>query len=117
MHGPNGIVPTRGQIIATRANTSNALKKSGFLGDDEYWFPRPLQNASEHDLVILGGAREASNSKGHESYVVDDSVVNEDIGKVLREFLPSVFPGKFAKDAEPEIEWVRMFIVRSAHKV
>lgn len=117
MHGPDGIVPIRGQIIATRANTPNALKKSGFLGDDEYWFPRPLKNASEHDLVILGGAREASKSEGHESYVVDDSVVNEDIGKVLREFLPSAFPGKFAKGADPEMEWVRVFLMMSMHKV
>ncbi len=111
MHGPQGIVPTRGQIIAVRATSPSLLIRSGFIGNDgfEYWFPRPHKPSDENanELVILGGGREAAKGKGYEFYETDDSVVNEDVGKVLRDFLPAVFPGKFEKEIEPEMEWVR----------
>lgn len=110
MHGPDGIVPTRGQVVAVRANKPSALDRSGFIGNDgfEYWFPRPHNpnNSSENELIIVGGGREAAQGKGYEFYEVDDSVVNTDVGKVLRSFLPVVFPGKFENDTEPEMEWV-----------
>lgn len=110
MHGPDGIVPTRGQVVAVRANKPSALDHSGFIGNDgfEYWFPRPHNpnSSSENELIILGGGREAAQGKGYEFYEVDDSVVNTDVGKVLRSFLPVVFPGKFENNAEPEMEWV-----------
>ena len=108
MHGPVGIVPTRGQIIAVRTKVGATLHESGFIGNDgfEYWFPRPHNDSSEAELVIMGGGREASKGRGHEFYEVDDSVVNDDVGKVLREFLPAVFPGKFTLDQEPDMEWV-----------
>jgi hypothetical protein len=111
MHGPSGIVPTRGQIIALRANAPlSQLSKSSWDGNDksEYWFPRPLSNksaeSSEHPLVIIGGGREAAGS--FEYYQIDDSTTNEVVGKVLRNFLPGVFPGKYEKGREPEMEWV-----------
>ena len=109
--GPHGIVPTRGQIIAIRANTTaEELSNSGWTGNEgfEYWFPRPLkvEDKDQHPLVILGGGRENSKDR-FEIDETDDSVVNEDVGKALRGFLPGVFPGKFAEGREPEMEWVR----------
>ena len=125
MHGPDGIVPTRGQVIAVRANKPDVLGRSGFVGNEglEYWFPRqnpelPLhpragQTGSDKDtekgqLIILGGGREATRDHGFEFYQVDDSVVNPEVGAVLRRFLPAVFPGKFDEDNAVEMEWVRL---------
>ncbi|GLB41219.1 putative FAD dependent oxidoreductase [Lyophyllum shimeji] len=111
MHGPTGIIPTRGQVSAIRAAvplsemTSMSWEANqGF----EYWFPRPI-NGSDHDtddspLVILGGGREAAGPD-FETYVTDDSVVRRETGKVLRDFLPGMFPGKYEKGREPEMEW------------
>ncbi|KAI0316142.1 FAD dependent oxidoreductase-domain-containing protein [Amylostereum chailletii] len=86
--GPAGIVPTRGQILATRANaTAAALGTSGFAANEgfEYWFPRPVADPTkERPLVIVGGGREAAEAP---------------------DFLPGVFPGKYAEGAEPEMEW------------
>ncbi|TDL26499.1 FAD dependent oxidoreductase [Rickenella mellea] len=117
MWGPEGIIPTRGQIIATRASASaETLGKEGWTGNQklEYWFPRPVRNPKTdhnaerdknlHPLVILGGGREVTSPK-FELYEVDDSVVNKDISDVLRKFLPAVFPGKFETGVEPEWEW------------
>ncbi|KZT21021.1 FAD dependent oxidoreductase [Neolentinus lepideus HHB14362 ss-1] len=108
MRGSEGIVPTRGQIIAVHANASaEALTKVSWSGDpgSEYWFPRPV-NASEGEkpLVILGGGREAS-APGYERFVIDDSTLNPVVGQSLRQFLPDVFPGKFDETQEPEMEW------------
>jgi hypothetical protein len=106
--GPNGIIPTRGQIAAVRANvTESQLTKVSWCGNDsfEYWFPRPVSSDTEHPLVILGGGREASRST-FELYVDDDSAVNRDVGRALRDFLPSVFPEKYESGREPEMEWV-----------
>jgi glycine/D-amino acid oxidase-like deaminating enzyme len=112
MQGPEGIIPTRGQVMALRADTSLVdLSRSGWGGNEgfEYWFPRPVADpATDKPLVILGGGREAVSPK-FELYVEDDSAVNQDIGQALRNFLPSVFPGKFQKGREPEMEWVSYF--------
>lgn len=110
MSGPNGIIPTRGQIIATRASVSaSELTRSGWGGNDgfEYWFPRPVkaEEMPENPLVILGGGREVSKPR-FELYETDDSVVNPMVEAALRAFLPTVFPGKFAEKQEPEWQWV-----------
>lgn len=42
----------------------------------------------------------------YEFYVDDDSQTHPLVGKALREFLPSVFEGKYDPDSEPEMEWV-----------
>jgi hypothetical protein len=65
-------------------------------------------NASDDDdvpLIIIGGGREAARP-GFEIGVDDDGVVNPAVGRVLRRFLPEVFPDKFV-EREPEMEWVR----------
>ena len=108
--GPNGIVPTRGQIIATRASvTEDVLTKTGGIGNEgfEYWFPRPIKTPEEkYPLVIVGGGREVSKPEYRfELYQTDDSVVDEQVGKALRAFLPSVFTGMFEVGKEPELEW------------
>ncbi|ETW78513.1 hypothetical protein HETIRDRAFT_459844 [Heterobasidion irregulare TC 32-1] len=117
--GPHGIVPTRGQIIAIRANATAAeLTTSGWTGNEgfEYWFPRPLkaEDKDRHPLVILGGGRENSKDR-FEIDETDDSVVNEDVGKALRGFLPGVFPGKFAEGREPEMEWTGIMGYTKTH--
>jgi hypothetical protein len=113
MQGPEGIIPTRGQVIALRANaTLEELTRTGWGVKEgfEYWFPRPVTNpATDNPLVILGGGREFANPQ-FEVYMEDDSVVNEDVGCALRQFLPSILPGKFEEGREPEMEWVRLVI-------
>ncbi|KAI0079421.1 FAD dependent oxidoreductase [Panus rudis PR-1116 ss-1] len=108
LSGPDGVVPTRGQIIATRAAVSEeVLTKTAGTGNSgfEYWFPRPIKSEDEKTpLVIVGGGREATRPR-FELYEVDDSTVNEKVGKALRDFLPAVFPGYYEKDKEPEMEW------------
>ena len=122
LHGPQGIVPTRGQVMALRAITPDALGREGFIGNDgfEYWFPRQRRSASggapdgadsteENQLVILGGGREATRDGGYEFYETDDSVVSAEVSDVLRRFLPRVFPGRFDEDERRvEMEWVRV---------
>ncbi|KAL1738511.1 FAD dependent oxidoreductase, partial [Schizophyllum fasciatum] len=122
--GPAGIVPTRGQVAALRAAVP--LKDLGIASWDgnegfEYWFPRPLRGQdkdvgssamdsststdnSTHPLVIIGGGREAA-APTYETGVQDDSVVNEAVSRVLRDFLPEVFLGKYEKGRQPEMEW------------
>ena len=34
----------------------------------------------------------------------DDSVINEDVSKALRGFLPGIFEGKFEERREPEMD-------------
>ncbi|KAF8882285.1 hypothetical protein BD779DRAFT_1543814 [Infundibulicybe gibba] len=114
--GPGGIVPTRGQVIALRANARlEELGTSSWDGNEgfEYWFPRPLRGSDApdgrgdaHPLVILGGGREASGP-GFEYYETDDSTLHPDVGRALKGFLHSAFPGKFADGRQPEMEWVR----------
>ncbi len=95
--GPEGIVPTRGQVIAVRSSAK--LAPGSWDGNEgfEYWFPRPRGEG----LVILGGGREASGP-GFEYYETDDGSVNADVGKALRGFLAGVFEGD---NEEPEMEW------------
>jgi len=87
--------------------SARELTLSGFTADHglEYWFVRPGSAPDERPLVILGGARLAEGSS--RSATTDDSVLDAAVGRRLREFLPELFPGKFEKGAEPEMEWVR----------
>ena len=106
------IVPTRGQVGAVRATVNasalawlNAWDGGG--GGWEYWFPRYQgTNSSVNPLIIFGGGREHSGGR-LEAGVVDDAVLNPSVSTALHEFLPSVFPGKFAADGGWEMEWVR----------
>lgn len=105
--GPDGIIPTRGQIIATRASVGKALiRTNSWSGNQgyEYWFPRPLGPGEERPLIVLGGGREASGPQ-FELYVDDDSGTNPVVGNELRDFLPTVFQGKFEHGTGPEMEW------------
>ncbi|THU98084.1 DAO-domain-containing protein [Dendrothele bispora CBS 962.96] len=109
--GPAGIVPVRGQIIAVRAaKPFSELWHTSWGGvNGNYWFARPFNgtdgDTKEEPLVILGGGRYVMDGKGKERYVTDDSVVVEEVGEALREFLPSVFEGMFEEGKEPEMEW------------
>ena len=106
--GLSGIVPTRGQAISIRASVpARELSLSGFTANRgmEYWFVRPGSAPDERPLIILGGARLTEGSS--QNATTDDSVLDPVVGRRLRVFLPEVFPGKFKKGAEPEMEWVR----------
>ncbi|KAI0686323.1 FAD dependent oxidoreductase [Cytidiella melzeri] len=107
MHGE--VIPTRGQVITVRANTPLPFGtgKEGFVGNDgfEYWFPRRKAKQGDNELVVLGGGREAAKDGKFEFYEIDDSAVNTTVGQVIRDFLPAVFPGRFDKGSEPEMEW------------
>ncbi|KIJ32488.1 hypothetical protein M422DRAFT_184445 [Sphaerobolus stellatus SS14] len=107
--GKDSIVPVRGQVIATRAAISSQeiINTSSSANDGfEYWFSRPIKNVDEDKpLIILGGAREAT-APGFELGVADDTTLNENASKTLRDFLPAVYPeGWFSKDQQPEMEW------------
>ncbi|KAF7307836.1 Gamma-glutamylputrescine oxidoreductase [Mycena kentingensis (nom. inval.)] len=108
-----GIIPTRGQVIATRAAVrASELFTCSWDGNTgfEYWFPRPTAAGASSDaekprpLIILGGGREAEAPR-FEFGVTDDSSLGEHAGRVLRNFLPAVYPGKFEQETEPEMEW------------
>jgi len=96
----------RGQVIATRASRSVAERES-FLANEgfEYWFPRPVSRSNDAPLVILGGGRETAGQ--YEVYNTNDAGLNDEVGKVLRRFLPSVQPDAFERGKQPEMEWVR----------
>jgi len=105
--GPQGIVPVRGQVIATRASVgSDQIKINGWTANEgrEYWFPRPIKSTDENPLVILGGARQAA-IPAMEVNVDDDATCHPKVGETLRAFLPTVFEGKFERGREPEMEW------------
>ncbi|OCH86540.1 FAD dependent oxidoreductase [Obba rivulosa] len=108
LRGPNGIVPTRGQIIALKADATAArLTTSGYIANEgfEYWFPRPVEDPEKDaPLVILGGGRELVRPH-FEFGEVDDSKIDPKVGEVLRKFLPSVFPEMYEEGREPEMEW------------
>lgn len=117
MSGPDGVVPVRGQVIATRAAVSaEELTRVGGVGNEgfEYWFPRPVRNYTEKPLVILGGGREVTQPK-FELYETDDSTVNLEVGRALRNFLPAVFPSKFDWGTEPEMEWTGIMGYTKSH--
>ncbi|KAF8839382.1 FAD dependent oxidoreductase [Paxillus ammoniavirescens] len=105
--GPDGIIPVRGQALATRASVgTEQIKTNGWQGNEgfEYWFPRPVKDADEKPLIILGGGRDASGP-AFELYVDDDSTCHPKVGETLRAFLPAVFEGKFEQGKDPEMEW------------
>jgi glycine/D-amino acid oxidase-like deaminating enzyme len=107
--GPSGIIPTRGQVLAMRANApSSEIPTSSWDGNtgSEYWVPRPATKEDENPIIMLGGGREASFPK-YERYETDDSKLNEKITELLKRFLPRVFPDKFEQGREPEMSWVR----------
>lgn len=107
------IVPVRSQVIATRAAVSlERLTKVSYSANDgfEYWFPRPINRTQteteEKPLVILGGGRETA-VPNFEIGVADDSILNANVSKTLREFLPAIYPKNwFPPEGEPEMEWV-----------
>ncbi|KAL1701787.1 FAD dependent oxidoreductase [Schizophyllum commune] len=130
--GPAGIVPARGQVAALRAAVPlEELTTVSWDGNEgsEYWFPRPVRGKGENDttnatssssitsssnttspsnpthpLVIVGGGREAA-APTYETGIEDDSVTNPSVSRVLRDFLPEVFPGKYERGREFEMEW------------
>ncbi|KAF8233887.1 FAD dependent oxidoreductase [Tricholoma matsutake] len=107
MRGPTGIIPTRGHVMALRASAplSQHTNSSWWANEGfEYWFPRPVNTPDEKPLIILGGGREAALPT-FDHYEGDDSVFREDVGKVLRDFLPGLFPEKFDKGRASEMEW------------
>ncbi|KAJ7210576.1 FAD dependent oxidoreductase-domain-containing protein [Mycena haematopus] len=105
MAGPAGIVPVRDQVIAIRAAAPlEALSTTSWVGNEGYWFPRPLVNSELTPLVILGGVRTAAGAP-FEVDTTDDSVLNPNVGAALRNFLPEMFPGLYAPGREPEAEW------------
>lgn len=106
--GPRGIVPVRGQVLATRAAVPiPASEHASFGGNEgfEYWFLRPSRTDKDekNPLAIIGGGRETTT--GYELGVTDDSTVSDEAGKTLRRFLPKIYPGKY-DEQEPEMEWV-----------
>lgn len=114
-HLARAIVPVRGQVIATRAAVKlSKITKISWSANEgfEYWFPRPISSKTDGDeekpLVILGGGRELQEDvlRLEEVGEADDSVVSPVVGEILRDFLPTTFPGYYEKDAEPEKEWV-----------
>lgn len=104
------VVPTRGQIIATRARVAiDVLGRNSWDANEgfEYWFPRPTRDASlteTEPLVILGGGREVSGPK-FELYETNDGEVNESVGEALRGFLPPLFPGMYPVPPDDKLEW------------
>lgn len=100
--GPKGIIPTRGQVAAVRANASfSDLSTSSWDISDGYWHPVMFGNQSA-PLVIIGGGRGDSE----EQYLTDDSTINSTIGQRILNLLPPLFPEKF--ETAPEMEWVRL---------
>ncbi|ESK91144.1 fad dependent oxidoreductase [Moniliophthora roreri MCA 2997] len=113
MHGPTGIIPTRGQVVAVRHSPQRGrereeLRKVSWDANEgfEYWFPRPSRTFEEDvPLVILGGGREAAKKTRYELYVSDDSACNEVVGKALRDFLGSLYDGGQEDQRRVEHEW------------
>ncbi|KAJ7574549.1 FAD dependent oxidoreductase-domain-containing protein [Mycena floridula] len=107
MAGPGGVIPTRGQIIALRANaTTEIVQKTSWEANEgfEYWFPRPVSSPDENPLIILGGGRETSGAT-YELYETNDATLNPTVSKTLKNFLVGIFEGIYEKDREPEMEW------------
>ena len=60
-------------------------------------------------LIIFGGGRQNAGDN-MESGETDDGILNEKVGRALREFLPHWFPGKFEGGEDAwEMEWVGRF--------
>lgn len=111
--GPDrdGIIPTRGQIMATRPSVGlEKLQTPSHTLGSEYWFPRPVNHSAAGEnmfpLVILGGGR-LIGGPNYEMGITDDSVINLAVSRKLRQFLPQIYPkGWFQDGQEPEMEWV-----------
>ncbi|KAJ3994462.1 DAO-domain-containing protein [Lentinula boryana] len=114
-HGKPGIIPTRGQIVAIRADTAvNDSWRASWDGLDHYWFPRPVNGSDsdaeletenqDHPLILLGGGRKIGGPS-FEQFETDDSVLNIALGKELRAFLPEMFPRMFKSVKDSEMEW------------
>ncbi|KAG5728184.1 Gamma-glutamylputrescine oxidoreductase [Termitomyces sp. T112] len=107
LHGPKGIIQTRGQAIALRSAAPSAeLTQDAWVGTLgwKYWFPRPVSSPKDKPLIIFGGGRDESGP-GLESYIVDDATLNPNVSRALRKYLPPLFPGKYEEGREPEMEW------------
>ncbi|KAG8751730.1 hypothetical protein FRC12_012289 [Ceratobasidium sp. 428] len=117
--GPmTGIVPSRGQCIATRGSVkAKEWPTVGWAGNQrfEYWLSRPPKHEEDRALVILGGGRETVPN--HEFNVANDAAVNTAISKILHTFLPTLFPNDF-EVGEPEMEWTGvMGFTHSGHPI
>jgi glycine/D-amino acid oxidase-like deaminating enzyme len=109
MHGtgPHGIMPVRGQVVALlvpqHTSPSRGNQAVSWVAPREYWFARKSEPENARTLVILGGAR---SEPPFEAYSSDDSELNTDVGRKLREFLPETFLDLKEEDLEVEWEWV-----------
>ncbi|KAJ7593912.1 FAD dependent oxidoreductase [Mycena floridula] len=103
MTGPSGIIPRRGQMVALRANAPKSIMgDSAFLSEDyQYWFPRPAK-PDENPLVIIGGANADAPDR---RYQTDDSILNQNASKALRDYVPSLQEDRYEKGRSPEMEW------------
>ncbi|KAJ6480968.1 hypothetical protein C8R45DRAFT_1004201, partial [Mycena sanguinolenta] len=103
MAGPSGIVPVREQVVAIRAGASlEVLGTTSWLGNEGYWFPAPLSRGNWHRSSFLA----VRAVPPFEVDTTDDSVINANVGIVLRNFLPEMFPGLYRPGSEPDAEWV-----------
>lgn len=124
----------RASVRARDLRWQNSWNGGG--GGWEYWFPRyqglgestngsyvdGIRTGSEtrnqngtaqientryrNPLIIFGGGRQNAG-ENMESGETDDGILNERVGKALREFLPHWFPGKFEGGEDAwEMEWV-----------
>ncbi|KAF6756559.1 FAD dependent oxidoreductase-domain-containing protein [Ephemerocybe angulata] len=101
------VVPTRGQVIAVPADVgTEKMGTNAWTANEryEYWFPRPVKEVGERPLIILGGAREVAKPN-FGFYETDDGIIDDEVGSVLRKFLPSLFPKLFDNDTKPIWEW------------
>ncbi|KAG2141919.1 hypothetical protein DEU56DRAFT_754880 [Suillus clintonianus] len=86
---PGGIIPTRGQVMATRAPVgTDQIKLASWSGNEgfAYWFSRPVTYDTEKPLIINGGGREAA-APSYELHMDNDSKTHTLVGNTLREFL------------------------------
>ncbi|KAH8825314.1 FAD dependent oxidoreductase [Flagelloscypha sp. PMI_526] len=97
--GAQAITPTRGQIIAFRANTTiDQISHASWSNWNGYW--HPIDQIGKKPLIILGGSRHENDSSSF-----DDSVLSPGTGKELRKLLPPLFPRIYEGVEEPEMEW------------
>ena len=92
-------------LEGTNGSAVNGIE-TGSGSENENGTTQAQNTGSRNPLIILGGGRH--NAGGNmESGETDDGVLNERIGKALREFLPRQFPGKFKDGGQGwEMEWV-----------